>query len=220
MGKLLNIVSQLHTSTKRDVLYRMNDSKIECMKIAKQYSFEYWDGDRRFGYGGYKFIPGRWKPVAERLITEYNLKPGSKILDVGCGKGFLLYEMLCLIPELDIVGFDISNHALENAKEEIKPFLFKYKAQDPFPYGNNEFDLVISLGTLHNLKIYELKVALSEINRVSKSSFIMVESYRNEEEMFNLECWALTAESFFSVSEWIWLYNEFGYHGDYEFIYF
>ena len=41
-----------------------------------------------------------------------------------------------------------------------------------------------------------------------------------ELELFNLECWALTAESLFHTEEWIWLYKEFGYNGDYEFIYF
>ena len=85
----LNLVTGLHQATKRDYLGRMNDSKVEAMKIAKQYGFEYWDGDRRFGYGGYKFIEGRWQPVAEKIIQNYNLTNDSKILDVGCGKGFL-----------------------------------------------------------------------------------------------------------------------------------
>ncbi|KWV23564.1 SAM-dependent methyltransferase [Leptospira interrogans] len=187
---------------------------------AKEYGFDYWDGDRRFGYGGYKYIPGRWKPVAETLIEDYNLRPGSKVLDVGCGKGFLLYEMLLIEPKLEVVGFDSSVYGLENAKEEVKPHLFQYKAQDPYPFGNNEFDLVISLGTFHNLKLFELKSALNEMERVGKNGYLMLESYRNEKELFNLECWALTAESLLEVSEWIWLYHEFGYTGDYEFIFF
>ena len=48
----------------------------------------------------------------------------------------------------------------------------------------------------------------------------MVEAYRDETELFNLQCWALTCESFFRPDEWIWMYNEWGYNGDYEFIYF
>lgn len=220
MGQLKNYVTPLHQATKRDVLARMNDNKVECMIKAKEYGFDYWDGDRRYGYGGYKFLPGRWKPVAEALIHDYNLKPGSKVLDIGCGKGYLLYEMILIEPELKIVGFDSSEYGLTNAKEEVSPFLFWHKAQDPFPFGNQEFDLTISLGTFHNLKIFELKTALSEMQRVGKNGYLMLESYRNEQEMFNLECWALTAESLFSVSEWIWIYREFGYSGDYEFIYF
>jgi ubiquinone/menaquinone biosynthesis C-methylase UbiE len=102
----------------------------------------------------------------------------------------------------------------------VKPCLFEYRAQDPYPYGDDEFDLVISLGTLHNLRIFELETAVQEIERVGKSKYIMVEGYRTVAEMHNLECWALTAESLFHTSEWIWLYNRFGYTGDYEFIYF
>ena len=220
MGKLLNIVTPLHKSTRRDYLARMVDDKVNCMKIAKQYGKDYWDGDRRFGYGGYKYMPGRWKPIAEKLISFYNLKSGSKVLDIGCGKAYLLYEMKLLIPDLDITGVDSSDYGLENAKDEMKHFIYKHKAEIELPYKNKEFDLVISLGTFHNLRLTELKIALSEMERVGKRGYLMLESYRNEEELFNLQCWALTAESFFDKDEWIWLYKNFGYTGDYEFIYF
>ena len=169
--------------------------------------------------GAHKY-DGRWEVVAKDLIEEYNLKDECKILDVGCGKGFLLYEFKKLLPNAKLVGFDISKYALENAKEEIKENLFIHKAEDFYPFGDNEFDLVISLTTLHNLKIYDLKRALQEIERVGKNGYIVVESYRDDKELFNLECWALTCESFFRPEEWIWLFNEFGYRGDYEFIYF
>jgi SAM-dependent methyltransferase len=220
MGKLLNIVTPLHESTKRDYLARMVDDKIHCMKIAKQYGKDYWDGIRRYGYGGYKYIPDRWKPVAEKLIKTYNLNSESKVLDIGCGKGFLLHEMKLLIPNLSIAGIDSSNYGLENSKEEIQPFLYKHKAEDMLPYKDKEFDLVISLGTFHNLRLPELKKALGEMDRVGKQGYLMLESYRNEKELFNLQCWALTAESFFDQEEWVWLYDHFGYTGDFEFIYF
>jgi SAM-dependent methyltransferase len=220
MGKLLNIVTTLHESTNRDYLARMVDDKVQCMKTAKQYGRDYWDGDRRYGYGGYNYMPGRWKPVAEKLINIYNLTSGSRVLDIGCGKGYLLYEMKLLIPDLDITGVDSSDYGLENAKDEIKPFVCNHKAEVKLPYEDKEFDLVISLGTFHNLRLPELKIALSEMERVGKKGYLMLESYRNEEELFNLQCWALTAESFFDEDEWIWVYNNFGYTGDYEFIYF
>ena len=220
MGKLVNITTALHESTNRDFLARMVDDKVHCMKLAKKYGKDYWDGDRRYGYGGYKYMPGRWKPVAEELIKIYNLKSDSKVLDIGCGKGYLLHEMKLLIPDLDIVGIDSSDYGLENAKEEIKPFIHKHKAEVKLPYKDKEFDLVISLGTFHNLRLPELKIALSEMERVGKKGYLMLESYRNENELFNLQCWALTAESFFDEDEWVWLYKHFGYTGDYEFIYF
>jgi SAM-dependent methyltransferase len=220
MGKLLNIVTPLHESTKRDYLARMVDDKMHCMEVAKQYGKDYWDGDRRYGYGGYKYIPGRWIPVAEQLIKAYNLTSNSKVLDMGCGKGYLMHEIKLLIPDINIIGIDSSSYALEHAKDEIKPFLFKHKVEKNLIYKDNEFDLVISLGTFHNLRLPDLRVALIEMERVGKCGYLMLESYRNENELFNLQCWALTAESFFDKDEWIWLYKHFGYTGDYEFIYF
>lgn len=219
MGKLCDVFTKLHKRTTRQYIERMVDDKIACMEKSKLYGYDYWDGDRRFGYGGYKY-DGRWRSVAEDLIEQYHLSNDSKILDVGCGKAFLLYELKQLLPQISIQGFDISSYAIENAKEEIKEHLFIHRAQDAYPYEDKAFDLVISLGALHNLKIYDLKKALREIERVGKEKFVMVEAYRNDTELFNLECWALTCESFFGPDEWVWLYEEFGYSGDYEFIYF
>lgn len=219
MGRLLEIVTPLHQMTRRDYLARMVDDKVTCMVKAKEYEADYWDGDRRFGYGGYRYLPGRWKPVAEALIEIYGLTNESKVLDVGCGKAYLLYEMKLLLPGLQVVGFDISKHGLDDAKEEVRDHLFLYRAEDAYPFGDNSFDLVISLATLHNLRLFELDTAVKEIERVGKHKYIMLESYRNEQELFNLQCWALTAESFLDTAEWIWLYNKLGYTGDYEFIY-
>jgi SAM-dependent methyltransferase len=220
MGKKLHIVTPLHQATKRDYLARMVDNKVEAMLVAKEYEEQYWDGDRRYGYGGYKYIPGRWKPVAEELIKEYKLTNQSSILDVGCGKAFLLYEIQLLLPEIKITGFDISKHGLASKHPDFKGNLFIHRAQDLYPFTDKEFDLVISITTLHNLRLPELEIALKEIERVGKSAYVMLESYRNELEMFNLECWALTAESLLDEQEWVWLYRHFGYNGDYEFIYF
>jgi SAM-dependent methyltransferase len=220
MGSELNLVTSLHTSTKRDYLARMIDNKVEAMLVAKQYGADYWDGDRRYGYGGYRYIPGRWKAVAEALIHRYKLKSGSKVLDVGCGKGFLLYELQLIDPSIEITGIDLSEYGLKNRHPELKGDFRIAMAQEPLPFRDQEFDLVISLGTLHNLRIQELEIAVSEIERVGTSGYIMVESYRNESEMFNLECWALTAESILDTDEWLWIYEKFGFTGDYEFIFF
>ena len=220
MGELVQFVTQLHQATSRAYIDRMVDEKVHCMLKAKEYEADYWDGDRRYGYGGYKYLPGRWKPVAEALIEKYGLTNNSSVLDVGCGKAFLLYEMKLLLPELKIAGFDISGHGLADAKQEIRDSLFVHRAEEPYPYKDNQFDLVMSLGCFHNLRIFELKTALAELERVGKQGYVMLESYRNELEQFNLQCWALTCESFFDSKEWCWIYEHFGYTGDYEFIYF
>jgi len=218
MGKWQEFITPLHTSTPRTYIDRMVDEKVHCMLKAKEYEADYWDGDRRYGYGGYSYRAGYWKPVAEAMIKQYDLKPGAKILDVGCGKAYLLYELFLL--GMDVHGFDMSKHGLADTMEEIRGNLFMHRAQDPYPFEDNEFDLVISVNTLHNLEIFDLKTALTEIERVGKNGFICVESYRSELEQFNLQCWALTCESFFSKAEWEWIYDHFGYTGDYEFIYF
>ena len=220
MPEQLELITPLHISTKRDCLARMNDNKVEAMKIAKLYEKDYWDGDRRYGYGGYRYIPGRWKPVAEALIERYKLKAGSKVLDVGFGKGFLLYEIQLLNPEIELFGIDISKHGHSCIPSELKAELLIHNAQDGYPWPDNKFDLVISLATLHNLHLPELDRALREIERVGKQGFIMVESFRNEEEQFNLECWALTAETIIDTESWKWMFSHSGYSGDYEFIYF
>ena len=220
MGKLKKIVTSLHESSKRNYIERMVNEKVKCMKVAKKYSFDYWDGNRKYGYGGYKYIPGRWKKAAQKIIKDYSLKDGSKILDVGCGKGYLLYEIFLINPKIEIYGFDISSHAIKEVPKKIRKNILKHNVKKKFPYSNKKFDLAISLGTLHNLNLIDLKTALSEIDRVSKKNYVMVESYRNNLELFNLQCWALTCESFFMPNEWKWMFKYYGYKGDIEFIYF
>ena len=220
MKHLLNLITPLHTSTDRNYIARMNDQKIECMLKAREFEFDYWDGDRRFGYGGYKFMPGRWRPLVDALVHTYGIRAGSKVLDIGCGKGFLLYELMQAVPGVVVTGIDISEHAVAEAKEEVRPFIRLHRAQDPLPFQDEEYDLVLSFNTLHNLRVPELSVALSEIHRVGRNGYVVVESYRNPRELFNLQCWALTAESFFDPETWVWIFNQFGYQGDYEFIYF
>lgn len=219
MGILKNIVTPLHTRTSRNYLERMVRDKVACMKVARQYGRDFWDGSRDYGYGGYRY-DGRWETVARQLIAAYQLPPQASILDVGCGKGFLLYEFKKLLPECRVQGFDISEYALEQAHPAIKKHLFLHRAEDSYDFPSQAFDLVMSLGTLHNLRIDGLQRALQEMERVGKNKYLMVESYRDEQELFNLQCWALTCESFFRPEEWGWLFERFGYSGDYEFIYF
>lgn len=220
LGKLQSFFTPLHLRTKRNYLERMIGNKVHCMNVASNYSSEYWDGDRSYGYGGYKYIPGYWKEMAQNLIDEYELKKGSKILDIGCGKGYLLHELLLIEPGLDILGFDLSEYAIENSTQLVKPYLFVQKAQQRYEFQDKSFDLVLAIGVAHNLDIFDLKTMLIEVERVGKRSYVLTESYRDTRELFNLQCWALTCKSFFSAEEWLWIFKEYGFNGDYEFIYF
>jgi ubiquinone/menaquinone biosynthesis C-methylase UbiE len=216
----VDFISAIHKKTTRDYLARVNEfPKAEAAKVAKQFGREYWDGDRKFGYGGMRY-DGRWRVVAENMARHYGIKAGDRILDVGCGKAFLLHDFTQAVPGVEVAGIDISSYAIENAKEEVRPFLQVGNATSlPFPDGS--FDLVISLNTLHNLPCYDLDRALREIQRVGrKHRYIVVESYRTEEEKANLLYWQLTCQSFYSPREWEWWFERCGYTGDWSFIYF
>jgi protein-L-isoaspartate(D-aspartate) O-methyltransferase len=193
--------------------------KAEAAKVARQFGRDYWDGDRKMGYGGMRY-DGRWRVVAENMARHYGLKAGDRILDVGCGKAFLLYEFTQVVPGIEVRGLDISAYAVENAKEEVRPFLQVGNANQ-LPFSDQSFDLVISLNTLHNLQCFDLDRALREIQRVGKrNKYLVVESYRTEEEKVNLLYWQLTCESFYRPEAWEWWYQRAGYTGDWSFIYF
>ena len=223
MPNYIDFMSPIHKSTKRDYLARVNDKdfpKNVAADLAKKWSFDYWDGDRRINYGGYNYIEDRWKPVAQMMIDNYKLKDGCKILDVGCGKGFQIFEFMKLLPNSDICGIDISKYAYENSKDEVKSNI-KVGSCVELPWPDNYFDYVFSINTLHNLYNFELDKAISEINRVSKGNkYICVESYRNEIEKMNLLYWQVTCESFYTPEEWLWVFDKCDYDGDHSFIFF
>ena len=220
MGQEIDFLSRYQSTTKRDYIARVVEhDKAECATIAKRWGEEYWDGPRQYGYGGYKY-DGRWLPIAQDIAKRYELKPGDKVLDVGCGKAFLLYEFTRAVPGVEIAGLDISAYGIANSKEEARPFL-KQGSCTELPYEDHSFDFVCSINTFHNLKVDELKAAIREVERVGKNKkWICVESYRNEPEKANLLYWQLTCMSFYTPEEWVWLYQQWGYTGDYGFIYF
>ena len=216
----IDFLSDLHTSTQRDYVARVTEfPKAEAAKLAKQWGYDYWDGDRKTGYGGYHY-DGRWKKVAQRMQDRYGLKPGDRVLDVGCGKGFLLYDFTQVVPGVEVTGIDISSYAIEHAKEEVKDHLEVCDASS-LPFDDDTFDLVISINTIHNLYCQDAFRALQEMERVGKDhKYLCVESYRSEEEKVNLLYWQFTCEMFCTPEEWDWWFKHAGYTGDHSFIYF
>jgi protein-L-isoaspartate(D-aspartate) O-methyltransferase len=219
----IDLLSAIHKSTQRDYLARVNDvdfPKPKAAELAKQWGFDYWDGDRKICYGGYRYMEGRWEKVARAMAEHYGIKPGDKILDVGCGKGFLLFDFTKVVPGVEVYGLDISEYAIENSKEEIKDRLQVGNAIK-LPFEDRSFDFVYSITTLHNLHCYDLDKALREIERVGKNNkYVCVESYRNELEKANLLYWQVTCEAFNTPEEWDWWFKQTGYTGDHSFIYF
>jgi len=219
----IDFMSVLHKSTQRDYLARVNDPefpKAKAAELAKQFDFDYWDGDRRICYGGYRYLEGRWEKVARAMAEHYELPAKPKILDIGCGKGFLLYDFLKVIPDAEIYGIDSSSYALANSKEEIRDRLQLGNAT-ALPWPDDYFDLVISINTLHCLHAQELDPALREMERVGKKNkYLCVESYRNEQEKANLLYWQVTCEAFNTPKAWQWWFEHTGFSGDHSFIYF
>ena len=218
----VDFISPLHTSTKRDYLARVNDPdypKARAAELALKWDVEYWDGDRRTGFGGMKY-DGRWRKVADLMALHYGLKAGDRVLDVGCGKGFLLYDLSQAVPGLEVVGLDVSGYAIDYALPEIKDRLVEGHA-NKLPFEDASFDFVYSINTLHVLPCFDLDRALREMMRVGKKHrYVCVESWRNESEKANLLYWQLTCRAFFAPDEWEWWFKQTGYTGDHSFIYF
>jgi ubiquinone/menaquinone biosynthesis C-methylase UbiE len=213
-------VSLIHKSTKRDYLARVTErDKAEVAELAIKFDYDYWDGSRQTGYGGYRY-DGRWRKVADAMVAAYGIKPGMRVLDVGSGKGFLLHDFAEACPGVEVAGIDISSYAVEHTMDSVKPFVRQCDAA-ALPWPDRHFDLVISITTLHNLYMPALWSSLQEIERVSRGGkYICVEAYRNEREKVNLMYWQLTCRAFHTPAEWEFLFGKAGYSGDYEFIYF
>ncbi len=187
----------------------------EDIIIAKQFGKEFFDGSRTRGYGGYDYHKRFWTEVVKDFIKYYNLTEKSKILDVGCAKGFMLYDFKIAIPNITVKGIDISQYAIDNSLPEIAPFLQVGNAKDLSIFSDKEFDSVISINTIHNLKLEECKQAIKEIERVGKNAFITMDAWRNDDEKERMQKWNLTGETYMHVNDWKNLFDEVGYSGDY-----
>lgn len=200
---------------KRNLDKRMLDKTKETVKIARQFSKDFFDGDRKYGYGGFFYNAKYWSEVVKDFVEYYQLSSNSKILDLGCAKGYMLYDLKRQFPGLDVYGIDISEYAIANAHPDIKDKLIVGNAKQ-INFDDNFFDLVISINTIHNLAIDECKKSIKEISRVSKkNAFITVDAYRTTEEKDRMYKWNLTAKTIMSVDDWKKTFNDLNYNGDY-----
>ena len=214
MKKEINLLKNYPT-TKRNLEVASKERDEHARKIARKFDKDFFDGERRFGYGGFNYNEKYWYQVVRDIRQHYDLAENAKILDVGCAKGFMIYEFYKLNKNFFLRGVDISEYAINNSKEEIKSFCKVANAMN-LPFENDEFDLVISINTIHNLSLENCKKALSEIERVSKKDkFITVDAFSNEEEKKRMFSWNLTAKTILSKNEWINIFNEVNYAGDY-----
>jgi len=213
MGIEINLLNKYPVSV-RDIKARSLKTA-DDQSIASRFGYDYFDGERKYGYGGYYYNPKYWNNVVEDFKNYFNLTSSSSLLDVGCAKGFMLYDLYKLIPSMSLKGIDISQYAIDNAMAEIKDNLFFANALN-IPFPNNNFDVVISINTLHNLEINDCAAALLEIERVCRGrSFITVDAYRTDQERQNMLDWNLTAKTVMHIDEWKIFFKNIGYSGDY-----
>jgi hypothetical protein len=212
-GREINLLDRL-PQTIRDPKARAAAKTDADRGLAKQFGRDFFDGERRHGYGGYRY-DGRWLPVARRLVEHYRLGPDARILDVGAAKGFLLHDFLQVLPGATVRGIDVSTYAKENAYGRTGP-LIDIGSGDQLPYPDASFDLVISINSIHNLPPAGCQRALAEMERVSRAhKFVTVDAWRTEDEHRRLLDWILTAETYLRVDDWVTLFAEVGYTGDY-----
>jgi SAM-dependent methyltransferase len=199
----------------RDVSARLVN-KEENRRLASKFEWEYFDGPREQGYGGYRY-DGRWVAVAQRLIERYDLKPGDKVLDIGCAKGFLVKELMDLSPGLEAVGVDVSSYALTEAHPDVRSRGRLARAScDALPFADGSFTIALAINTIHNLDREGCLRSLREMMRVApRGGFVQVDAYRDETEKRLFEDWMLTARTYLDPDGWRALFAEAGFTGDY-----
>lgn len=214
MGQEVDLLID-YPKVKRDIHDRSARKTEADRAVARQFGREFFDGARNVGYGGHHYHPRFWQGVIPTFQKHFGLHAKSAVLDVGCAKGFMLYDLMQTIPGIAIRGIDISSYAIENAHEKVKPFVSVADARR-LPFEKDSFDVVFAINTIHNFEGEELKQSLREIERVSRGkSFVVIDAYRTDEERALLHAWNLTAKSILHVEEWKALFNEVGYTGDY-----
>jgi ubiquinone/menaquinone biosynthesis C-methylase UbiE len=200
---------------KRNLDKRLSEKTTEVIQTARKFGEDFFDGDRKYGYGGFSYNPKYWTEVVRDFVSYYKLQPGSKVLDVGCAKGFMLFDLKRQFPEIEVRGIDISDYAIKNAHEKIKEFL-KVGDAKKIQFEDNYFDLVISINTVHNLEFEDCKRSIKEISRVSKkNSFLTVDAFNNKEEKERMHMWNLTAKTIMSVDDWKKTFIDIDYKSDY-----
>lgn len=197
----------------RDIAAR-RANKERNRALALKFDVEYFDGARETGYGGYRY-DGRWVPVARRLVERYGLKPGDRVLDVGCAKGFLMADLAAAVPGLEVWGIDISAYAVANAHGRMGRRMVRGDCA-ALPFADGAFACAVAINTIHNLDRAGCLSALREIERIAHGrAFVQVDAYRGPDEYQAFVDWMLTARTYLTPEGWLALFDQAGYTGDY-----
>src|SRR5260370_19679566 len=182
--------------------------------IARRFGREYFDGTREQGYGGYRY-DGRWIPVARDIAAHFRLEPGDRVLDIGCAKGFLMHDLMAVVPGLEAWGLEISEYAIENCHPEVRGHIVCASAQR-LPFASGSFDAVLCVNVVHNLGYEACVEAVREIERVAPGrGYVQVDAYRNDDHRDVFLHLRLTPAPFGKPDMWHDLVKRAGYTGDY-----
>ena len=214
IGKEIDLLKN-YPKAPRKIEERAAEKTKEDREIARKFDYDFFDGDRRHGYGGFSYQPRFWQPVVPTFRDYFQLTPESSVLDVGCAKAFMMHDLAKLVPGINVKGIDISKYAIQHALPDMKEHVQVENATS-LPFPDNSFDIVISINTIHNLARDDCQTALKEIERVSRrGSYVTVDAYRNTEEKESMYAWNLTAQTIMHVDEWKSFFDQAGYTGDF-----
>jgi SAM-dependent methyltransferase len=180
------------------------------------FGFDYFDNTRDTGYGGYNY-DGRWRPVAQAIIKKYNLKAGDRFLDLGCGKGFLLNDLMEECPGLEVRGLEVSQYAIDKAHNGTSAHM-DFGSVEKLPYPDNHFDVVMGINVFHFPTPENAEIGVKEMMRVGKEDarfFIQVDAFTNDIERERLLAWAPIIKTVYSVNDWFDLFKRANYKDDY-----
>ena len=185
--------------------------------VATYRDKNFFDGDRNFGYGGFKY-DGRWKKVADKLCEEYKLNGNSSFLQLGCEKGFLLKDLKSKYTNMQAVGLETSNYAISNSMNEIKKNVKFCDNYLKLNFKDNEFDFIMAIGVVYTCSLDGAIKCLKEIQRVGKGmSFITLASYENKKDYWLFRQWSLLGTTILRKEEWKEILKHAEYSGDYFF---
>ena len=196
---------------------KLKPATIKKKILAWKKNKAFYDGSREDGYGGFKY-DGRWLKILPKIIKRYKLNSSSRVLEIGCKKGFLVHDLKKLVPGISCTGIEDHLYPIKKCKKEVKKFI-KYSNFTKLPFKKNSFDCIIAISSIYTYNFGDLIKIFNEIKRVSKNNKILITlaSYENIKDLEKLLNWTTLSTVILKKKDWMKLFKEVGYKGDYFF---
>jgi SAM-dependent methyltransferase len=195
---------------------RIPDRTLSQRIIAWGLDAAYYDGDRRNGYGGFAY-DGRWRRLIPRLAARYGLDARSRVLDIGCKKGFFLHDLKEAFPGITAKGVENHPYPLETGLESVRADMM-LSPYHSLPFDDDSFDFVLAFSAIYMQTLGDVLKTLREIQRVGRGrAYVTVGAYSTMREREQFERWTLLGTTVLHVDEWMEVFQAAGYTGDYFF---